>query len=230
MSNILCIVENTQNILDRLYIEDDMISVFSRDGIVRFRSENNLDKAAELIHGIEHTRISNLFEIDKKIFWKILNEPLLHFILRKIYSTGYHCTTFSSNNLRKNIDEHGWHCDYPYHDMELPYPKETLGIQVLWTLDDFTIENGCTYFVRGSHKFCSWPDDNIDKFDRVIAKKGEVVIMAGKLWHTQGINTTDNDRAALLANFSPLDITAKDPMNEYSPPEYLSEGKVIFRQ
>ena len=188
-----------------------------------------MDNAAKLIHERKETRISNLFDIDNKLFWKILNEPFLHHILKKIYKNDYHCTTFSSNNLRKDINEFGWHCDYPYHDMELPYPKETLGIQVLWTLDDFTIENGCTYFVRGSHKFCSWPEqDKIQNYHRAIADKGTIIIMSAKLWHSQGINTTDNDRAALLANFSPTGIKPKDDITKLTPPGYLTDNKILF--
>ena len=102
--------------------------------------------------------------------------------------------------------------------MHHPYPEETLGVQVIWTLDNFTEQNGATYYVPGSHKLRKWPDQNdIDtKYfpKRATCEKGSLIIFFGKLWHTQGINSTDSPRSALLANFSPLYIPAKDNICE----------------
>ena len=151
-----------------------------------------------------------ILELNKTLFENILKDPVLHMFLNSIYPKGYHCTTYSSNTLRKNEDYTGWHCDYPYHDIEAPYPQETLGVQVIWTLDDFTNENGATHYVPESYKKRCFPY-NIDKenVERMIAPFGTVIIYLAKTWHTQGINTTDKPRSALLANFSPLFVPIK---------------------
>tara|TARA_B110000211_G_C14078777_1_gene553484 strand:- start:2004 stop:2966 length:963 start_codon:yes stop_codon:yes gene_type:complete len=201
---------------------------FLKEGIMCLNSSYNLETVSKIIHESHHTRISNLFELDKNLFWKILNDPIIHIELNKIFPSGYHCTTYSSNNIRKGTDERGWHCDYPYHDISQPYPKETLGVQVIWTLDDFTVDNGATFYVPGSHKNLSWPNKLQKNYKRAICKKGKIIIFFGKLWHSQGINKTNNPRAALLANFSPLNIIAKDDLYKYVDKEFVKDNKVIF--
>ncbi len=44
----------------------------------------------------------------------------------------------------------------------------------------------------------------------ITVKKGSIILFRGDLWHSQGINITDNPRVAILANFSPLKVPAKD--------------------
>lgn len=201
---------------------------FLKEGIMCLNSSYNLERARQKIHSSSHTRVSNLFDLDKKLFWKILNDPVLHNELNKIFPEGYHCTTYSSNNIRKGVDERGWHCDYPYHNISQPYPKETLGVQVIWTLDDFTEENGATFYVPGSHKKCTWPNKLQTTYKRAICNKGKIIIFFGKLWHSQGINKTDNPRAALLANFSPMYIQPKEDIYKYVDKEFVKDKKVIF--
>lgn len=227
VENIL-ITEEPKNINKLCLIYDNRIYQLLFQGITTISSTYNLEQAAQLVHESPHTRISNLFELNSNLFWKLLNDPALHSILKKIFPNSYHCTTFSSNNLHKGVDESGWHCDYPYHNMEFPYPKETLGVQVIWTLDDFTENNGATYFVSGSHKLCKWPSENVEGVRQAICPKGNIIIFFGKLWHTQGINLTNFPRAALLANFSPLNIPAKDFIKDYVPSEFITDGQVRF--
>lgn len=215
---------------NRLKLRTDSLAMLVNNGITSIQSSNDLDSVAKLIHNSPHTRISNLFELNFDLFWKILNDSELHKILRAIYPNGYHCTTYSSNNLRKNVNEVGWHCDYPYHNISESYPDEMLGVQVIWTLDDFTVENGATYFVPKSHKKNSWPDiTTATLVQQAVIKRNNIIIFFGTLWHTQGINTTDIPRAALLANFSPLSVPVKDNINTQISNEYLKNGKLLFQ-
>ena len=203
------------------------LASLARDGIIRLDSRVDLTTVSRLVHESPHTRISNLFELGEEAFWEVLSDRGLHYTLRQIFPNGYHCTTFSSNNLRKGVDERGWHCDYPYHNLQSPYAKETLGVQVIWALDDFTHENGATWFVPGSHRKLSFPPRDVkDPHKLALVKKGDIILYLGKLWHTQGINTTDVPRGALLANFSPLNIPAKDNIASTVSPEKVKDGMV----
>lgn len=77
-------------------------------------------------------------------------------------------------------------------------------VQMMVLLDDFTLENGATYFLSGSHKQDVKPRE--DHFyvhaDRAIAKKGSLVIFDSNLWHAAGNNTTDKVRRALTMAFT----------------------------
>ena len=149
-------------------------------------------------------------------------------------------TTYSSNTLRReDPDNRFWHVDYPYHNLKSPYPDRILGLQVIFTLHDFTEENGGTWYIPGSYKNHSFPPSDAhlrypDKIKRVVVPAGSVIIYRGDIWHSQGLNMTDSPRSALLANFSPLYVPAKDNMIDQITHKSLTkglevrDGKVMF--
>jgi ectoine hydroxylase-related dioxygenase (phytanoyl-CoA dioxygenase family) len=62
-------------------------------------------------------------------------------------------TTCSSNTLHFNKDgEIYFHVDYPYHD--LGSSNFELLVQVIITLNDFTIKNGATVFIGKASTLC----------------------------------------------------------------------------
>ena len=79
-----------------------------------------------------------------------------------------------------------------------------LMLNMLVMLDDFTIENGATYVLSGSHKISAKPDDETFylKADRVTGKKGDVLFFNSNLWHAAGVNKTQIQRRALTLTFT----------------------------
>ena len=69
-------------------------------------------------------------------------------------------------------------------------------------LDDFTEENGATWFLPGSHERVDMPGE--EEFyghgRRVIAPAGSVFFFNARLWHAGGQNRTRNWRHALTIN------------------------------
>jgi len=184
------------------------------------KTRNVLDKLAEIVHSSPHERISNLEELDED-FKLILEDSSMHEALKKYYKNQeYHCTTYSSNTLNKGVDKMFFHCDYPYHNLSngqfIQYKNTLLGVQVIITLDDFTEENGATYYVEGSSSFNKNPtSEDVNEclrkgiIKRALCKKYKMIVYPGTLWHSQGINYTDNKRSALLLNFSPMFVDKK---------------------
>jgi ectoine hydroxylase-related dioxygenase (phytanoyl-CoA dioxygenase family) len=76
-------------------------------------------------------------------------------------------------------------------------------LQTLIALDDFTIENGATYVLPGSHKLPEMPDeqDFYAKAIRLTIKSGDVWYAHPKLWHAGGVNATDKWRHATTVVF-----------------------------
>lgn len=74
-----------------------------------------------------------------------------------------------------------------------------LMLNLLIMLDDFTLDNGATYLLAGSHKKDEKPTEQefYDKSDRALGKKGDVLLFNSNLWHAAGINTTDQERRAI---------------------------------
>ena len=75
-----------------------------------------------------------------------------------------------------------------------------MGVTIL--LDDFTVENGATWFLPGSHKRSEAPTE--DEFyrdaHRVVAPAGSAFFFNARLWHAGGVNTTPAWRHALTIN------------------------------
>ena len=76
-------------------------------------------------------------------------------------------------------------------------------IGVIFALDDFTIENGATYFLKGSHKVESLTSENefYSKASRATCKAGDMIVFHGRLHHAAGKNVSNSGRHALTINF-----------------------------
>lgn len=79
-----------------------------------------------------------------------------------------------------------------------------LMIQMIVVLDDFTLENGATYFLSGSHTCPDKPDDAYfySHAERAVAPKGSVIMFDANIWHAAGENFTDKPRSALTMAFT----------------------------
>jgi ectoine hydroxylase-related dioxygenase (phytanoyl-CoA dioxygenase family) len=82
----------------------------------------------------------------------------------------------------------------------IPGYVTNLGATIL--LDDFTVENGATWFLPGSQNRANAPSDEefYAKAQRVIAPAGSVFYFNARLWHAGGVNHTDRWRHALTIN------------------------------
>ena len=75
---------------------------------------------------------------------------------------------------------------------------------VMWTIDDFTAENGATIVVPGSHLCGREPDQELDAdadWMPAVAPAGSFIVLDGRVWHSTGENRTDRPRIGLTTNF-----------------------------
>ena len=79
-----------------------------------------------------------------------------------------------------------------------------LMMNMLVMVDDFTIENGATHVLEGSHKIQN--ADEKDVFDKksvqLTGKAGDIIVWDSNLLHAAGQNKTDKIRRALTLCFS----------------------------
>ena len=97
-----------------------------------------------------------------------------------------------------------------------------LSAQVLYFLDDFTSQNGATWFLPGSHLKTHKPTK--DEFDtnaiQVTGKAGDAVVFDSMVWHSAGENKTLSDRVGLTQVFTrpfmkqQIDLCASYPQHE----------------
>lgn len=91
------------------------------------------------------------------------------------------------------------------HRDELMFPYDHPGteamINCMWAVDDFTLENGATHLVPGSHK---WPKDRLPEAHEItqgVMRAGSVLIYLGTLIHGGGANRTAKPRTGLVISY-----------------------------
>lgn len=77
-------------------------------------------------------------------------------------------------------------------------------LNMLIMLDDFTLDNGATYFLSGSHHVAHKPSDEIfyANASRGVGKAGDIVVFDSNLWHAAGVNKSPHVRRGLTLTYS----------------------------
>lgn len=129
-----------------------------------------------------------LFENDKfiKPFNDILGEGCI------VYAYTSSSMPLYSSNYSRRI-----HVDSP---RIIPGYITNMGATIL--LDDFTEENGASWFLPHSQNMLEVPSEEyfFQNAKRLIAKAGSVWFFNGRIWHAGGENTTNKWRHALTIN------------------------------
>lgn len=149
--------------------------------------------------------VFNLHNKDMSWF-KLFEHPTILFILDHMLKTGsyknsepYYLNNISARCPLKN------HLGQQLHiDSNLPGINYPIIVNVLWLLDDFTLENGATRLVSGSHKWQEFASDGLvhENEIRITGSKGSALIFNANLWHGGGVNTTDKSRWAVALGYA----------------------------
>lgn len=108
----------------------------------------------------------------------------------------------------------GMHVDWPHNPRDESCIRRQLGdtmvhLVTFWMLTDFTIENGGTILLPGSHR---WPQessvppttDGYEKSEvRLLGSAGDVGLLDARTWHAIAPNLTQGDRVAVIVRYAP---------------------------
>lgn len=90
-------------------------------------------------------------------------------------------------------------------DLMFPFELAALGdqkmINCMWAVDDFTVENGATHLVPGSHKWSRERQPVPDEITYGEMPAGSVLIYFGSLLHGGGANKTQAPRTGLVISY-----------------------------
>lgn len=95
----------------------------------------------------------------------------------------------------------------------------------MWTLDDFTAENGATIIVPGSHRSGRQPDHDLDEdanWVPAVCPAGSVIVFESRTWHSTGANRSNETRMGLTINFCAPQMRQQENLLLGTDPEVLA--------
>jgi ectoine hydroxylase-related dioxygenase (phytanoyl-CoA dioxygenase family) len=155
-----------------------------------------------------------------KAFRDLVEHPLSTAVASAWLKPRYRLSSFGANVTAPGSKEMFIHADQIY--VPAPWPAYPVALNLIWALDDFTLERGATHFLPGSHKSDRGPDTTriYPGTVPILCKAGSVVAMDARVWHHTGANTTvDERRAALLLYFVNWFIIPQSDWAAMIPPE-----------
>ncbi len=160
-------------------------------------AQEQRDAATEL-SAVDDYMVHNLMLLDEG-FMSLLETPLIVAALDEFLtntSTVYAYTS-SSMPVGGTNYSHRIHNDCPRI-----IPNYPTNVGVIVALDDFTDDNGATYFLPGSATRPDQPSEDEFFADavRVHPKAGDLVVFNAAIWHMGGQNNTDRARHAATLN------------------------------
>ena len=92
------------------------------------------------------------------------------------------------------------------HRDDTVYPIDLAGMElvigVMWSLNDFTHENGATRLIPGSHRFMrSWHLPDVSSSEAAVMPKGSALFYLGSMWHGGGANQSNTPRLGLINSY-----------------------------
>ncbi len=132
-------------------------------------------------------------------FFEILFNESLHTLLARVLGSYYICNQVNGLINPPNdssFSQLPWHRDLPFRHLTFSRP---IAINALYAVDEFTLENGCTQVIPGSHRseeFCSAEAiSNLKK--PVVCKAGDFIILDCMTYHCGTLNNSDKNRRAI---------------------------------
>jgi ectoine hydroxylase-related dioxygenase (phytanoyl-CoA dioxygenase family) len=134
-------------------------------------------------------------------FWSLFDNPRLLGPFHAILGEGCIVYAYTSSSMPPNSVNYSGriHVDCP---RIIPGYVTNMGATIL--LDEFTEENGATWYLPNSHEQETVPDEKLfyAKASRVIAPAGSVWFFNARTWHAGGANKSDRWRHALTINMA----------------------------
>ena len=175
-------------------------------------------------------RVSNL--VNKGQMFEIgFSHPRVLAAIRHVIGPRFKLSSLDCRMALPGQGHQGFHADWR-SGVE---PGDYYVCNSMWLLDDFTVENGATRVVPGSHRSGKHPKDALKDATQkhpeeiqLIAPSGTAIIFNSHLWHAGGLNQTNSPRHGMLAYYCRRDQKQLTDQRKFIHPETharLNEAK-----
>jgi ectoine hydroxylase-related dioxygenase (phytanoyl-CoA dioxygenase family) len=183
--------------------EDVVDPELVKDLIVDLEHSYEIRRPIQIKNGVDANTEGTAHHLlaDGKSFLEFLERAYLDEYLKSFFGGNYILNAFGGNlNLRSQFTyASNVHRDVRTYTREI---KFLLNIIVM--LDDFTLDNGATYLLGGSHRKSEKPSDEefFSQADRGVGKSGSIIFWDSNIWHAAGENKTMDPRRSLSLIYS----------------------------
>jgi len=131
---------------------------------------------------------------------KLLDNPAMNAYIKEVLSPTFILYAYQSSSLPPGGSNYG---SRVHVDCFRFIPDYITNAGVFFPLDDFSLENGATYYLKGSHnkKYVTDETKFYENASRLICRAGDMVVVDARLVHAAGVNKTNKIRHALTMNF-----------------------------
>lgn len=132
-------------------------------------------------------------------FWEVFDNKKITDPVNWVLGNNSIIYSYTSSSMPPNMGNDSSHV---HVDCPIFIENYILRMGVLIPLNDFTIDNGATYYLEGSHKSERMPSDEefYENAQRLTIKAGSAWFFNTRMWHAGGSNNTESWRHALTIN------------------------------
>ena len=150
---------------------------------------------------------------------ELLLDPLLLGLIEEILGPDFQVSGVAAMRPAPGDKRQHLHTDDGHYPIPRPHPP--LIVNTLIALDPFTIENGATEVVPGSHRFKERLEQDTETVS-VEMPEGGLLLWDGALWHRGGGNSTlDSYRRSINVNFNLAWLKQRENQFVGVPPEVV---------
>jgi ectoine hydroxylase-related dioxygenase (phytanoyl-CoA dioxygenase family) len=183
--------------------EDVVDAPLIRDLIADLEQAYEIRRPIQIANGVDANTEGTAHHLlaDGKSFLELLKRAYLDEYLKSFFEGNYILNTFGGNlNLRKQFT----YASVVHRDVRTYTREIKFLLNIIVMLDDFTLDNGATHLLGGSHLKKDKPGDEefFAQADRAVGKSGSIVFWDSNIWHAAGENKTDSPRRSLSLIYS----------------------------
>jgi ectoine hydroxylase-related dioxygenase (phytanoyl-CoA dioxygenase family) len=180
-------------------LEPDAVAAL-RDDLRRLERELAIEPAQNLFEGVRTKRIYNLLTRGA-LYQQVAVDPRVLPIIEGVLDRHCLVSSLSSIDIGPGEAAQPLHADDQL--IPLPKPHPSIICNSMWALTDFTIENGATRLVPGSHRAERSPQPFGEPVESRAAEMaaGSVLVFDGSIWHGGGANQSTEWRLGLAMNY-----------------------------
>lgn len=181
-------------------VEDDLVERVSSELRQPFDTQGH--KFQNEFNGYKTLRLSGILALSSSSAELIAHPRVMEIADAVLLPNcdNYRIGSCTAIEIYPSEDDQELHRDDDFYPIRIPDVE--FQISAMWALDDFTLENGATLVVPGSHDLREISSVEETEVTQAIMSKGSVLYYLGSTIHGGGANRTQLPRSGLINTYS----------------------------